>query len=87
MNCFCKHQTKPESSLHGLGKEITDWNKIISAKYKLDYEEKRNEDFFLKKMELISFGIGYQNTRFLCSFCKFGVVCIGGGERAEADDC
>ena len=30
-----------------LEKKYTDWNAIISARYKLDNEEKRNEDFIL----------------------------------------
>ena len=36
-------------------------------------------------MEAISFGIGHQYRRFLCSSWKFSGVCKGGGERVKAD--
>ena len=33
--------------------------------------------FFCEKIDLISFGIGYQDRRFLCSSWKVSVVCKG----------
>ena len=40
---------RPSLKVHSIAleKKYMDWNAIISARYKLDNEEKRNEDFIL----------------------------------------